>query len=359
MFWDSINEGGHYDEEDATTICLDFIDGKCKRAESCGRAHSQRPYLWQSALDDVWHDMPLIHSAELEKAYSTFYRNGVRLSPVDNSTSERYFPDDVVCYVNFNIMNMTFGSQVVQIRRLSTVSDKLSPHNFATKYAWYFKDENDKWIKYGETNGNVSSKKSATLASSDDIELAFCQGKSSLQISSKRHQYIINFKKMQQMNTETKIVREIRRRPCGVSADFQRPTSSMETLSVESFEWQFMDSKGKWTTFGADSDRRQEELSLSQEIENQFQLNPDSVFDYNTNRNRYSVDFQEKIVTNLKSGLAMPVRRIQSDGNGKIRHNSQPRNSNENSGWTDFDDAVLGENKGCFRNSRSSVRFQF
>ena len=299
--------------DDSPTICLDNLDGKCKLGQRCRRLHSQTPYLWQSKLGDEWHDMPQIHIEELEKAYSTIDKDVVRLSPVDKSTSERYFPDDVACFVLLNHMTMTLGSQVFKIRRLSTVSDKQSPHKFATNYAWYFKDDNNAWTEYKESNGisSSSSKNDVPSITSESLEIAFCKGKPTLHVPSRCNEYVIDFQKMQQINQDTQETRDICRRPYGVGAHCEdqktRPTKT-QSDPVETHEWQFLEGS-KWTTFELDGNRSPGDSSLSQKIEKQFQQNPTSAFDNNIGNNKYTIDFRERILTNLNTGKTMLVQR--------------------------------------------------
>ena len=331
--------------DDSPAICLDNLDGKCKLGQRCRRVHSQTPYLWQSKLGDEWHDMPQIHIEELEKAYSIFYKDEVKLSSEDKSTSERYFPDEVVCFVNFNRMTMTFGSRVIRIRRLSTVSDKQSPHKLATNYAWYFKDDDNTWTKYREHNAKSSKK--MTSITSEDIEIAFCRGKQTLQVSTKRFRYVIDFEAMQQINQDTQETRELRRRPCGVGAhcdDQTTHSSKAQSDPVVTYEWQFLDG-GKWTTFELDGDRSPGGLSLSQKIEKQFQQNPDSAFDYKSNRNKYVIDFREKILSNLTTGSTMKVRRVPRNMSktGHERNQERQRNAAMGRGRSSFDEDTGSE----------------
>ena len=141
---------------------------------------------------------------------------------------------------------------------MSTPSDKVSSHDEATAYEWFFKDEKNVYIKYGETNAS-NRKRSATRASSDDLELAFTSGRDFFNIASNKHTYRVDFKNMVQVNQTTKVQRIVRRRPCvnkvsGSVASSVAPQRNGHTVKLtpknQKFEWFFKDERNQWVKYG-------------------------------------------------------------------------------------------------------------
>uniref|UniRef100_A0ABM0MQS4 Poly [ADP-ribose] polymerase n=1 Tax=Saccoglossus kowalevskii TaxID=10224 RepID=A0ABM0MQS4_SACKO len=110
-------------------------------------------------------------------------------------------------------------SVTLGLRRLSTWSTGRAPtgHLFATHWTWSWQDEYNQWIKYGEKSGSSS-------IDSDQLEKEYQNyldktAEGIVSFTSGHHEYILQFKTMQQQNTKYKTKRAVRRRPKFMSRD--------------------------------------------------------------------------------------------------------------------------------------------
>ncbi|XP_059190758.1 protein mono-ADP-ribosyltransferase PARP12 [Centropristis striata] len=203
-------------------ICLFFIRRHCSFKERCARVHWHLPYRWQELESDgvTWKDLP--NMEDIEKAYcDPGHDTSCTDSPTPPLAIFRFLTlqsSPEVKSVDF--ATMTYGGSPV--RRLSTASSVSKPPHFilTTEWLWYWKDENGKWLEFGQGDGDrpasVSSKTLENVYLADrDTDIPFSAGK---------QQYILHFKDalgtqlMYQENVKYKTKREVRRRPLFVSA---------------------------------------------------------------------------------------------------------------------------------------------
>ncbi|XP_029910473.1 protein mono-ADP-ribosyltransferase PARP12 isoform X2 [Myripristis murdjan] len=210
-------------EADRNEICLYFIRRSCSFREKCVRVHYHLPYRWQVLESDgvTWKDLP--NMEDIEEAYCDPRKN-------TNCTDQSTLTPLALTFLSLqpspasqsvNFVTMTYGGRPV--RRLSTASSGSKPPHimFTTQWLWYWKDENEKWVEYGNQGGGVTpaSITSETLENvyleERQTEIAFGAGK---------QKYILYFKStpgsqlMYQQNIQYQTRREVRRRPRFVSA---------------------------------------------------------------------------------------------------------------------------------------------
>ncbi|XP_077639358.1 protein mono-ADP-ribosyltransferase PARP12 isoform X5 [Lonchura striata] len=175
-------------------ICLFYVWKYCKNKDKCESVHYHLPYKWEIHDGLNWRELPMME--EIEKAYC---------DPKNSSLPSR----------NINFQTMTCSSSLV--RRLSTPSSVLKPtFLLTTEWIWYWKNNQDKWIEYGEQEeGNSTTSPSSAVIENlyqadPGVTVAFQAG---------QHQYELNFKEMTQTNTSFKTQRQVCRRPKFVSSE--------------------------------------------------------------------------------------------------------------------------------------------
>ncbi|NXE89638.1 PAR12 polymerase, partial [Menura novaehollandiae] len=175
-------------------ICVFYVWKYCKNKDKCNSVHYHLPYKWEIHDGITWNDLSMME--EIEKAYC---------DPKNSSMASR----------NINFQTMTCSSSLV--RRLSTPSSVTKPSFLlTTQWLWYWKDNQDKWIEYGEQEeGN-----SLTSPSSAIIENLYQADPGTIvSFQAGQHQYELNFKEMIQTNITFKTRRQVCRRPKFVSLE--------------------------------------------------------------------------------------------------------------------------------------------
>ncbi|KAJ8382749.1 hypothetical protein SKAU_G00035270 [Synaphobranchus kaupii] len=194
-------------------ICLFFIRNQCNYKQKCKNVHFHLPYKWQMFVNEgsTWTD--LSNMEDIEKDYCN----------PENSTSTGPFPVD--------FRTMTCGS--AKVRRLSTVSSFTKPADFilTTIWQWYWKNDQGQWTQYEhEANGKASSSitsKNLEVAFQDDID-------SEVLLMKGGQHYALSFKGMYELSIELQTKREVRRRPCFLSALEVKKTLERETETASS-----------------------------------------------------------------------------------------------------------------------------
>ncbi|NXA70523.1 PAR12 polymerase, partial [Mohoua ochrocephala] len=181
-------------KDNCDEICLFYVWKYCKNKDKCKSVHYHLPYKWEIHDGFSWHELSMME--EIEKAYC---------DPKNSSMASR----------NINFQTMTCCSSLV--RRLSTPSSVTKPtFLLTTQWIWYWKNNQDKWIEYGEQEeGNSTTSPSSVIIENlyqadPDAIVPFQAG---------QHKYELNFKEMTQTNTFYKTQRQICRRPKFVSSE--------------------------------------------------------------------------------------------------------------------------------------------
>ncbi|XP_068046628.1 protein mono-ADP-ribosyltransferase PARP12-like isoform X3 [Anomalospiza imberbis] len=181
-------------KDNCDEICLFYVWKYCKNKDKCKSVHYHLPYKWEIRDGLNWHELPMME--EIEKAYC---------DPKNSSLPSR----------NINFQTMTCRSSLV--RRLSTPSSVTKPtFLLTTEWIWYWKNNQDKWIEYGEKEEGSST----TSPSSAIIENLYQADPGAIvAFQAGQHQYELNFKEMTQTNTSFKTRRQVCRRPKFVSSE--------------------------------------------------------------------------------------------------------------------------------------------
>ncbi|KFO56932.1 Poly [ADP-ribose] polymerase 12, partial [Corvus brachyrhynchos] len=115
-------------KDNSDEICLFYVWKYCKNKDKCKSVHYHLPYKWEKYDGFFWHELSMME--EIERAYC---------DPKNSSMASR----------NINFQTMTCSSSLV--RRLSTPSSVTKPtFVLTTQWIWYWKNNQDKWIEYGE-----------------------------------------------------------------------------------------------------------------------------------------------------------------------------------------------------------------
>ena len=112
-----------------------------------------------------------------------------------------------------NVEIKTSSSGSISATSGTNPADILSTNLPATGYEWYFEDECNNWIKFGQLNTANNSRCTANVTSKE-IEEAYSKKKIELfEFRSASHRYVIDFKNMIQTNKKSNVSRKIERRP--------------------------------------------------------------------------------------------------------------------------------------------------
>ncbi|NXH60740.1 PAR12 polymerase, partial [Rhabdornis inornatus] len=207
----SSDEASKDNKNNCDEICLFYVWKYCKNKDKCKSVHYHLPYKWEIYDGLFWNELSMME--EIEKAYC---------DPKNNSLQSR----------NINFQTMTCSSSLV--RRLSTPSSVTKPtFLLTTQWIWYWKNNQDKWVEYGEQEeGN-----SMTSPSSAIIENLYQADPCAIvPFQAGQHEYELNFKEMTQTNITFKTQRQVCRRPKFVSSeDVQKiKTGSQRDSSIPS-----------------------------------------------------------------------------------------------------------------------------
>ncbi|NXO21617.1 PAR12 polymerase, partial [Cisticola juncidis] len=206
----SSDEDSKDNKDNSDEICLFYVWKYCKNKDKCKSVHYHLPYKWEIHDGLNWHELPLME--EIEKAYC---------DPKNSSLPS----------LNINFQTMTCYSS--SVRRLSTPSSVTKPtFLLTTQWIWYWKNNQDKWIEYGEQE----EESSMTPPSSAIIENLYQADPSAVvPFQTDQHQYELNFKEMIQTNITYKTRRQICRRPKFVSSEeVQKIKTSQRDSSIPS-----------------------------------------------------------------------------------------------------------------------------
>ncbi|KAF3819396.1 hypothetical protein GH733_013546 [Mirounga leonina] len=164
-------------------------------AKSCNKVHFHLPYRWQMWIANTWMDLQPME--DIEKAYCD---PQIRTFSIGNKD------------IDFQKMTCNFNP----IRRISTPSSvtELTNFVFATKWVWYWKNESDTWVEYGEETGDQQ----ALSINSSYLESIFLRhpvGIVPFQAGSRS--YELSFVGMIQTNVASKTQKDVVRRPTFMS----------------------------------------------------------------------------------------------------------------------------------------------
>ncbi|NXR36891.1 PAR12 polymerase, partial [Zosterops hypoxanthus] len=207
----SVEDSKDDKKDNCDEICLFYVWKYCKNRDKCKSVHYHLPYKWEINDGLDWHDLPMME--EIEKAYC---------DPKNSSLPSRHI----------DFQTMTCCSSL--IRRLSTPSSVTKPtFLLTTEWVWYWKNNQDKWIEYGEQEDGMSTTSPSSAVVENLYQADPC---AVVRFQTDHHNYELNLKEMTQTNITFKTRRQICRRPKFVSSeDVQRiKTSSQRDSSIPS-----------------------------------------------------------------------------------------------------------------------------
>lgn len=244
-----------------------------------------RCYQWQLNDGNGWMDVANDHI--LEAQYSLPHCKGIKI----------YNTPYGAVSIQFNRMRVDGKS--LRVRRLDDGN---------TVWIWYC-TLSRKWIKYGDKD----SKGHTSPVKSSDIENKFQSNPTSsvtFNVGAKTSE--IKFREMRQVSKKKK--RKVTRRPLfrqPAGAQASQATLAFQNLSVGSKpQWQFEGNSGAWHVFKRRRGTSTECSVTSDEIERQYQQNPQSSMTFNVKGQTYKLDFAAMIQTNLNTKRSRRIRRV-------------------------------------------------
>lgn len=198
-------------------ICLFNVLRRCSK-KPCPRVHSTKNYLWEVRDHSEWIQMSYSQSDYLELMYSHPSEECVDLIPLqthigNNRNLQRLasiMSKETSWSVDLESFKLKGTSSEHDIRRLSTSSDLTSRVPVATRWLWYWQDDDGCWEPYREG----ADEKYYYVALSDHLEYILrVYNMRFVTINIGNYSYTIDGKKMTQTNKTIGTTRRIRRRP--------------------------------------------------------------------------------------------------------------------------------------------------
>ncbi|KAK7067464.1 hypothetical protein SK128_009944 [Halocaridina rubra] len=201
-------------------ICRMAVKSVCKHEEAgCKRLHAHLPFHWQikTSRENGWINLQEHQVLHLENTYCDPSEDGTVLPPPDRKKSPQSIAlligHDDTRYANFLLMDLQNkdASQLFQLRRLSL---QPSDDDKNTDHFWYYKDDNSLWLQYGNIEIKQKYKRYKTVQAKE-IEVRYKSGSKKMffRIPATYNKYELNFETMRQTNVDTRVMREVRRRP--------------------------------------------------------------------------------------------------------------------------------------------------
>uniref|UniRef100_A0A4W5LGG2 WWE domain-containing protein n=1 Tax=Hucho hucho TaxID=62062 RepID=A0A4W5LGG2_9TELE len=159
-------------------------------------------------------------------------------------------------------------------------------------YTWEFMGEEGVWIEYQTPSCSLDSA---------GIERLYQQNpKGQIRFKAGRYSYTLDFSGMCQTNVHIGTKRTVRRTQC------EAQQTSSGGMGLQS-RWQFQDVDGSWKDFA----KRSGTCSVSsQDIEAQYQQNPNGTMNFTTRSFSYQLDFSALTQRNLSTQTTRSVRRL-------------------------------------------------
>ncbi|XP_068215058.1 protein mono-ADP-ribosyltransferase PARP12-like [Palaemon carinicauda] len=203
-------------------ICYFSVEGSCRNeVDGCPLLHSTLHFHWQiSEQGTNWVNLARPQVEALEYAFCNVEKDDVTLPRLDpsklTSALKGLFKlmgrDEWTGNFSAMILFNSDSSKIMYLRRLCT--EVVNGKNIlANKYIWYFLDKNNKWVEYGKVD-TAGETKLVSSVTSIDIEKHYFQNPGKpLNFRNSSYNYKIDLNIMKQINLNTNVSREVRRRP--------------------------------------------------------------------------------------------------------------------------------------------------
>lgn len=193
-------------------ICIEALKGQCKM-KSCDKIHRPVPYCWQYSFDCLnWIEVGTKDNVKIEATFVDPYKDDIEITVCEKERITFKFTDWIGILQSPRLKEK--ASFVVSIRRLSTATSytySKEDADFATKWIWYYLDDECKWRGCNEM-AQIKNEKVPAIDSSD-IETAFWLDKEFFEYKCDGELFVINFKTMTQENRNTEQTTQVKRRP--------------------------------------------------------------------------------------------------------------------------------------------------
>ncbi|XP_045599153.2 protein mono-ADP-ribosyltransferase PARP12-like [Procambarus clarkii] len=204
-------------QEQDDYICIHGIMNKCNR-NPCSQVHGKKTYQWEVRdFTGKWIQFSYTQSDYLEGLFWHPSQATAELPPLPSHMKNHKTLQQLQYLlakgksqwkVDMETMSLYTDMFHYNIRRVSTPSDITTNLHLASRWIWYWQDNNESWQPY--TDG---VQKYFIVALSDQLEyhMHFNDGPFRVKVGS--HNYVIDTQNMTQQNKETGKVQQIRRRP--------------------------------------------------------------------------------------------------------------------------------------------------
>ena len=197
-------------------ICLNFITRSCNY-KNCRSFHIPSQYCWQFLSNDTWIQFSRDDNDKLEIEFCDPNVEFCILQNVKvygkNAQVFKEINKSKIIKIKFEEMRLETDSQVYEIKRLSTLSDIHTLKRTATRWIWYWKDDDNSFKPYVY----AIFEKFSQIAFSDYLEDQFHDKRNTIQLiqgfTIGNQRYKIDLANMVQHNLNTGKVRPLRRRP--------------------------------------------------------------------------------------------------------------------------------------------------
>ncbi|XP_029017986.1 protein mono-ADP-ribosyltransferase PARP12 [Betta splendens] len=279
-------------------------------------ASGGKRYEWQMQVGGEW--LPIDNDHVIESHYCRPGAKGISLNTQHGKV-----------FIDFDDLQTT--DPALKVQRVTFL-----PQGQAEDVGWYFRDD-ILWREYGSQGSSMAS----SSVNSRDVEQQYIlnsQGTFRFRVGSTG--YRLDFSNMAQLNCNTGLRRNVRRRPKFTPAPVSHNPASAPPVTPPSqlpgggYKWEFMGEEGVWTEYQAHI------CSFnSAAIEAQYQLNPQGQLLFSIRRFSYTLDFSRMCQINNKIGTTRAVRRTLNDGSQQTSGlGTQPRwqFKDINGIWTDY-----------------------
>ncbi|XP_036978208.1 uncharacterized protein si:ch211-244b2.3 [Acanthopagrus latus] len=281
----------------------------------------EKHYEWQLLVAQQW--LRIDNDFVIETHYCQPGAKGMTINTIHGQV-----------FIDFDKLQTTNSAMKVQRRSLLRQGQ-------TEDVGWYYRDD-QLWLEYGSQSTSVLS----ASVSSRDVERQFArnpQGSFSFTVGAIG--YRLDFSTMSQINCNSGMRREVRRRPKFKSnttgslyATSGLLSASSSQLSDGGFRWEFMGDEGVWTEYQAHA------CSLdSAAIERQYQLDPRGQLSFRAGRFSYTLDFSAMHQVNDSVGTRRAVRRT-ADSQQISSGRDTPRWQFQDTGriWKDYSKKSYG-----------------